>query len=62
MVTPNEVEAESMTGIAVKDLESGKQAAKFFHDKGIEIVIITLGSREYLFLMTVKQKSSRHLK
>lgn len=34
-----------MTGVAVKDLESGKQAAKYFHDRGIEIVIITLGSR-----------------
>lgn len=45
MVTPNEVEAEEMTGIAVKDIESGKQAARYFHDKGIEIVIITLGSK-----------------
>jgi len=45
MVTPNEVEAEGMTGIVVSDTESAKKAADILHRKGIEIVVITLGSR-----------------
>lgn len=45
MVTPNEVEAEELTGIPIVDLESAKKAAKYFYDKGVKKVIITLGSR-----------------
>ena len=45
MVTPNEVEAEELTGIKVDDLESAKKAAGYFYDKGVESVVITLGSR-----------------
>ena len=44
-MTPNEVEAEELTGIPVSDLESAKKAAGFFYDKGVKKVIITLGSR-----------------
>ena len=43
MVTPNEVEAEALTGIKVVDLESAKKAANFFKEKGVEEVIITMG-------------------
>ncbi len=45
MVTPNEVEAEEVTGIAVTDLESAKKAAAYFREKGVTDVVITLGSR-----------------
>lgn len=45
MVTPNEVEAEEITGIPVKDLASAKKAAAWFYEKGVKKVIITLGSR-----------------
>ncbi len=45
MVTPNEVEAEAMTGIPVVDLEGAKKAAKVFFDKGVKKVVITLGER-----------------
>lgn len=45
LVTPNEVEAEEATGIAVNDLESAGKAAKVFFEKGVENVLITLGSR-----------------
>lgn len=45
MVTPNEVEAEEITGIAIKDLDSAKQAAAYFREKGVTDVVITLGSR-----------------
>lgn len=45
LVTPNEVEAEEMTGIAVSDLESANRAAQVFFKKGVENVLITLGGR-----------------
>ncbi len=45
LVTPNEVEAEEVTGIAITDFESANKAAKVFFEKGVENVLITLGSR-----------------
>lgn len=45
MVTPNEVEAEEITGIPVNDLDGAKKAAAYFRSKGVEKVVITLGSR-----------------
>ncbi len=45
MVTPNEVEAEQLTGIKVDSLEAAKACAKVFKDKGVEVVVITLGGR-----------------
>lgn len=45
LVTPNEVEAEELTGIAVTDLESADRAAAVLFDRGVQNVLITLGSR-----------------
>lgn len=45
MITPNETEAERLTGIQVNNNEDAQRAAKALHDKGIETVIITLGSK-----------------
>lgn len=45
VITPNETEAEVLTGITVYDDLSAQQAADVLHAKGIEIVIITLGSK-----------------
>ncbi|MDP8099723.1 ribokinase [Pasteurella atlantica] len=45
MITPNETEAELLTGIKVTDEQSAQQAAQVFHKKGIEYVLITLGSK-----------------
>lgn len=45
MVTPNEVEAEELTGIPVTDLESAKRAAVWFKERGVEVVVITMGSK-----------------
>lgn len=56
MVTPNEVEAREITGIEVKDLESCDKAAKFFKEKGVEIVVITLG--EMGAYVCTKEKSA----
>jgi len=45
IITPNEVEAEILTGIPVTDEENAKKAADWFMDKGVKSVIITLGGR-----------------
>lgn len=50
IITPNQKEAEMLTGIAVIDLHSAMLAAKELHKKGIETVIITLGSEGALIL------------
>jgi ribokinase len=44
IITPNETEAEQLTGIKVKDMPSAQQAAEKLHNKGIKMVMITLGS------------------
>jgi ribokinase len=44
IITPNQKEAELLTGIKVTDESSAKQAAIFLHSKGIETVIITMGA------------------
>ncbi len=45
MITPNETEAEKLTGIKVDNNDDAARAAKALHDKGIATVIITLGSK-----------------
>ncbi|MGQ8338079.1 ribokinase [Sunxiuqinia sp. A32] len=45
MITPNETEAEILTGVKVIDENSAKQAARILNAKGVEIVIITMGSK-----------------
>lgn len=45
LVTPNEVEAEELTGVPVNDLESANKAAEVFFAKGVQNVLITLGGR-----------------
>lgn len=42
-ITPNEIEAEFLTGVKVADKESALKAAKSLKNQGIEVVIITLG-------------------
>lgn len=44
IITPNETESESITGIAVTDDASKKESAEYFHKLGVKGVIITLGS------------------
>ncbi|MBO1518680.1 ribokinase [Oceanisphaera pacifica] len=45
VITPNETEAEQLTGIVVSDDKGAAQAAAALHKKGIATVIITLGAR-----------------
>lgn len=45
IITPNETEAETLTGIEVTDEESAKLAAQILHQLGPKTVIITLGQQ-----------------
>lgn len=45
VITPNETEAEVLTGIQVTDDLSAQLAANALHDKGIPTVLITLGAK-----------------
>lgn len=45
IITPNETEAEILTGVRVTDEQSAVKSAAVFHQKGIDCVIITLGAK-----------------
>lgn len=45
IITPNEKEAEMLTGIHVNSIDTAKDAAKALAAKGIQTVIITLGPK-----------------
>lgn len=45
IITPNETEAEKLTGVRVDNEADAAKAAQILHDKGIKTVLITLGSR-----------------
>ncbi len=44
-ITPNETEAELLTGVKIVDQLSAEKAAKIFIERGIKNVIITLGAK-----------------
>lgn len=48
VITPNKIEAESITGVKITDKESLVKAAELLHGKGVDNVIITLGSEGVL--------------
>jgi ribokinase len=54
LITPNETEAELISGIAVKDLDSAILSARNLYDRGVKVVIITMGSKGAL-LFTGKE-------
>lgn len=45
IIIPNKSEAEILSGIKVTDIESAKLAANIISSKGVNIVVITLGSQ-----------------
>lgn len=45
LITPNEVEAEVLTGITIDSKENADRAADYFFEKGVKKVLITLGGR-----------------
>jgi ribokinase len=50
ILTPNETEAELLSGIKVTDIESAKRAGKILLEKGLDKVIITLGNKGALLV------------
>lgn len=44
IVTPNETEAQALTGVKIENEEDAKRAATVFMEKGVKEVVITLGS------------------
>ncbi len=44
IITPNETEAELLTGLKIETLDDAKAAATFLRNKGVRTVVITLGS------------------
>ncbi|MEN8228911.1 MAG: ribokinase [Bacteroidota bacterium] len=44
IITPNETEAESLTGISIKNEHDAGKAAERLHQKGVRTVIITMGA------------------
>ena len=49
LITPNEVEAEILTGIRVDSEEAADKAADWFFSKGVKNVLITLGQSCLLY-------------
>jgi ribokinase len=45
LITPDEIEAEIITGIKIRDISSAENAATFFQNKGVKNVIITMGGK-----------------
>lgn len=44
-VTPNETEAEALTGVAVNTVDDARRAAEVFLSKGVGVAVITLGEQ-----------------
>lgn len=44
LITPNHIEAEMLTGVHVTDRDSARRAAARLHDRGVESVVVTMGS------------------
>ena len=56
IITPNETEAELLTGIKVTDEQSALKAALVLNEKGVEVVIITMGSAGAFLLSNGKSE------
>jgi len=54
-ITPNMIEAESLTGIKVFDIDSTRMAARKLKAKGIKNVFITMGSKGVFYMTDEKE-------
>ncbi|MGX4763964.1 ribokinase [Holzapfeliella sp. JNUCC 72] len=61
IIIPNETESEKLTGIKITDDQTLAESADFFHQKGIEVVIITLG-KEGVYYANAKTTQSGKIK
>jgi ribokinase len=48
VLTPNEIEAQILTGIEVIDVDSARKAAEALLGAGVKAAIVTLGSKGFL--------------
>ncbi len=56
LITPNETEAELLTGVKVTDSDSAEKASRYLREKGVQNVIITMGrSGAFLSSDTISQ-------
>jgi len=55
LITPNEIEAEILTGISIDSEENAKIAAEWFFEKGVKNVLFTLGARGVFIATNEKQ-------
>lgn len=49
-ITPNQTEAQLLTGIPVNSVESARQAAEVLLDKGVQHVVITMGDQGSVYV------------
>ena len=61
ILTPNESECEIITGIKSDTIEGAKEAAKYLLSKGVNQVVITMGSRGVIYnnAMCIIHKAAR---
>ncbi|OUJ72359.1 ribokinase [Hymenobacter crusticola] len=45
LLTPNETEAEALTGVPVRDADSARAAAQVLRERGVRNVVVTLGAQ-----------------
>lgn len=57
LLTPNETEAQSLTGVAVKDLGSAAEAGRKLLAEGLRTIILTLGEQGALL---IQENLTRH--
>jgi sugar/nucleoside kinase (ribokinase family) len=51
IVTPNESEAEALTGFSISNCESALQAAQALYARGVKTVVIMLGAKGLVYLL-----------
>lgn len=56
LITPNETEAELISGIKITDLQSAELAARRIHELGVSTVIITMGAKGALIYADSKME------
>jgi len=56
LITPNETEAEFLTGIKVHDVPTAEKAASKLRDKGVQNVVITMGASGAYILSSLISK------
>ena len=57
ILTPNQTEAEQLTGVHIEDVDDAMVAAKILKTKGVETVLVTLGA---MGVVVVSDRVTRH--